>query len=143
MQAPPAPPPPPFAPSYSIQFGVKSGGSIAPIGKPFTTKTANLQVAFDANTIATKRMRTPDASVYEALAEAKTAVIPAGATPPKLTPIWGYSFCKSAAIRNIEPSCALETSVQPQYDASVGEHDHLTCKCSCWAGCFVTLTALC
>ena len=98
LQAPPAPPPPPFAPSYSIQFGVKSGGSIAPIGKPFTTKTANLQVAFDANTIATKRMRSPDASVYEALAEAKTAVIPAGATPPKLTPIWGYSFCASPSV---------------------------------------------
>ena len=38
---------------------------------------ADLQVAFDANTIATKRMRTPDASVYEALAEAKLALLSA------------------------------------------------------------------
>ena len=73
-------------------------GKVVPIPGTFTTTTATMQVAFDANTVATKRIRRPDVSLDEALAEAKTAVLPAGATPPKLTPIFGYSFC-TAGVR--------------------------------------------
>ena len=122
---PPPPPPPPFAPAYSIQFGVMEKGSIVPISTPFSTTTAYLQVAFDANTVGTKRVRRPDASIDEALAEAKTAVLPAGATPPKLTPIWGYTFCTSTFIRDIEPACFLESSLDPGYAAKAAEFNQM------------------
>jgi hypothetical protein len=48
-------------------------------------------------------------------AEAKNVTVPATATAPKLTPIFGYTFCTSASIRDIEPSCFLDTSVRADY----------------------------
>ena len=69
-------------------------GAIVPI-TAFSSTEPDLEVAYDAATIWTKRFRKPDASLHAALAEARTAAVPAGAAPPKLTPIWGYSFCTS------------------------------------------------
>ena len=69
-------------------------GGIVPI-TAFSSTAPDLEVAYDAATVWTKRLRKPDASLHAALAEAQTAVVPAGAAPPTLTPIWGYSFCTS------------------------------------------------
>lgn len=123
----PPPPAPPFAPSYTVEFGVMKGGKVVPIStkEAFTTKTANLQVAVDASVSNFQRIRRPDDSLYEALAEAKNVSLAAGAAPPKLTPIFGYSFCTSPSIRNIEPSCFLETSVSPGYDKAFAEFSSL------------------
>merc|ERR1719272_2410188 len=115
---PPKPPPtPPFAPSYTVQFGVMENGNVVPIAtnEVFTTNDAYLEVALDASVTNFKRIRRPDDSLYAALAEAKNVTMPAGATAPKLTPIFGYTFCTSGNIRNIEPFCFLNTSVSTNY----------------------------
>lgn len=79
-QAAPPPPPPPFTPQFTVEFGVKQkGGSVESIASFKNTPTAlSIQVAFDANTIATKRVRVVDAALNEALAEAKSGTVPPG-----------------------------------------------------------------
>lgn len=102
--APPAGPPPPkpplFDPEFTIEFGLKgAGGTIASIGSYQSSGSqmsrwgpiASVEVAFDASTAATRRMRPPDVSLYAAVAEAKQGVVPPGRTPPSLTPIYGYT----------------------------------------------------
>ena len=99
-------------------------GSIVPITS-FVVKDLVLEVAFDSNTMATKRFRAPDASLHNALAEANLAVIPAGAKPPSLTPIFGYTFCTAPCSgRGFcigEPGCFTDTSTTPGYDAAFAE----------------------
>ena len=90
-------------------------GSIVPIAtnEVFSTTTATLEVAVDASVQNFKRIRRPDDSLYAALAEAKNVSLPSTATAPKLTPIWGYTFCTSGSIRNIEPNCTSRTPSMP------------------------------
>ena len=112
-------------PSYSVQFGVSSdgGATVVPIstGEVFSTTTANLEVGVDASVLNFKRIRRPDESLFNALAEARNVTLPAGAKVPTLTPIWGYTFCSSGNIRGVEPNCFLNTSLSPGYDAAFKE----------------------
>jgi len=109
---------------WTLEFGVKVVGSAAikSIGA-FTAAASvrTIQVAFDANTIATQRIRFTDASLGEVIAEAKSATLPPGGRPPTLTPIFGYSFCKRSIIRAAEPDCSLDTSVSPEYAANLAQ----------------------
>jgi hypothetical protein len=135
--APPAGPPPPkpalFDPSFTIEFGVKpvqSGGSaIVSIGS-FTSKgavagrygpTIELELAYDASTVWSKRLRLGDASLYEAVTEAKSGAVPPGSHPPILTPLYGYTFCSNPSIRDVEPSCTLAASESADYVAAHAE----------------------
>ena len=109
---------------WTLEFGVKarSGAAIESIGTFVAAPgVRSIQVAFDANTRATKQIRFPDASFSEAIAEARSAVLPPGGKPPALTPLFGYTFCKKAVVRAVEPSCALDTSVSPQFDANLAQ----------------------
>jgi hypothetical protein len=122
----PKPPKPPlFDPRFTIEFGVKgeNGGSIESIGS-FTSKgyvtgrygpTAQIELAYDASTVWSKRIRYGDASIYEVVAEAKAGPLPPGGKPPALTPLYGYTFCSSATIRDVEPACTLTASESPAY----------------------------
>ena len=111
---PPPPPPPPFAPSYSVEFGVMENGNVVPIStkEVFSTTTTTLEVGVDASVENFKRIRRPDDSLYAAVAEAKNVSLPANAPAPKLTPVFGYTFCLRGDIRDIEPDCFLNTSVR-------------------------------
>lgn len=112
-------------PSYTVQFGVSTdgGGTVVPIAsnEVFSTTTPFLEVGLDASVSNFKRIRRPDDSLYAALAEAKNVTLPVGAKAPTLTPIWGYSFCVSGSIRDVEPNCFLNTSLSPGYDKAYEE----------------------
>ena len=116
-------------PPYSIEFGVKetptsaveSIGTFSNGNQLKGGLSASIQVVFDANTKATRRMRPTDVALGEALAEAAAGAVPPGGKPPALTPIFGYSFCKADVVRAIEPSCSLAASTSASFDGDLAE----------------------
>ena len=100
---------------FTVEYGLRQGNSILPLGTFASTSSTSVEVAFSANTRATRWVRPVDFDVSAALQEADTAKLPRGRSPPQLTPIFGYSFCDSSRIRDIEPNCYLTASTSPSY----------------------------
>ena len=126
----PVPPKPGlFPPAFTIEFGVQQKGSIVSIGSFESTVStpgrygpvSSVEVAYDASTTTTMRMRKPDASLYTAVAEAKQGPVPHGSSPASLTPIYGYTFCSSDVIRAVEPACTLASSESPGWAPAIKE----------------------
>jgi len=106
--------------SFSVEFSTDGGKSS--IGK-FSNSNGNsqLQVYFDYDVKRSKKILKADVELHELMDRLKKAPAPKKGKAPSLTPIYGYTFCKSDHIRDIEPSCYNSGSVSPQFDATVEE----------------------
>ena len=123
--------PPLFMPEYTVEFGVKQGASAAvkSIGVFKSQgcgplygggRSCMLELAVDANTVGTERIRVVDAALPEAIAEAKAGTVPPGSKGSVTTfPVFGYTFCTDGAIRTGEPGCYHNLSVSSTYNENV------------------------
>lgn len=75
---------------YRLEFGVKNAaGKLESVAK-FESHTNAMEIAYDANTRYTRRVRTTDSLLYEMLAYLKKS--PVRGKPPERTLIYGYTF---------------------------------------------------
>ena len=129
-------PMPPFAPEYTVEFGVKKGGGAVKSIGTFKSQGCGpryaggqacmLELAVDANTVATERIRVVDAALPEAIAEAKAGAVPPGSKGSVTTfPVFGYTFCASGPIRTGEPGCYHNLSVSSAYIQNVEAFNEL------------------
>ena len=79
---------------YVVEFGVKTaGGEIQSIAS-FPSQAASLELAYDANTRYSRRIRTSDQVLYDVLDFLKQH--PIVGQPPKRTIVYGYTFDERA-----------------------------------------------
>ena len=109
---------------YTVEVGATVGGGAVRTIATFASDPSlgpSVEMAFSANTRATGWARAADFELAAALEEANSVALPAGAKPPTLTPIWGYSFCSQNTIRAVEPGCYLESSTSPSYESNLAQ----------------------